>query len=75
MGGRATLHTGVRTIVSQYNESGWVSDLPDLLQGRSGHGCSYYDNDDGTKVRIDKNYLLSSYDNISDIVGHRWLQS
>ena len=43
--------------VSEYNENGWVSDLPDLLQGRAHHGCTYYDNDEGTKVEIDvENY-------------------
>ena len=40
------------TRVSQYNEAGWVRDLPDLLQERNRHGCSYYNNDDGTKVDI-----------------------
>ena len=52
------------TVVSQYNENGWVRDLPDLLQRRDEHGCSSYDNDDGTKVDIDtyENYFsLSSH--------------
>ena len=39
------------TTVSQYNEAGWVRDLPDLLQGRENHGCSYYDNSQGSQVR------------------------
>ena len=39
------------TTVSQYNQAGWVRDLPDLLQGREEHGCSYYDNNDGSQVR------------------------
>ena len=38
------------TTVTEYNEAGWVRDLPDLLQGRYAHGCSYYDNNEGTKV-------------------------
>ena len=37
--------------VSQYKETGWVRDLPDLLQGRYHHGCSYYDNNEGSQVR------------------------
>ena len=46
-------YTATPTTVSQYNEAGWVGDLPDLLQGRAHHGCTYYDNDEGTKVEID----------------------
>ena len=38
------------TTVSQYNEAGWLRDLPPLLQARDGHGCSYYNNNEGTKV-------------------------
>ena len=33
-----------------------MRDLPRLLQGRRGHGCSYYNKDDGTKVSISINY-------------------
>ena len=60
------------TRVSEYNEAGWVRDLPDLLQGRRNHGCTYYNNDDGTKVDIE------SYDcpitcNNSDIPRIWWL--
>ena len=32
-----------------------MRDLPRLLQGRYYHGCSYYNNDDGTKVSISFN--------------------
>ena len=42
-----------RTTVSQYNETGWLGDLPELQQGRYSHGCSFYNNDDGTKVDND----------------------
>ena len=38
------------TTVSEYNEAGHVRDLPSLLQGRYGHGCSSYENVDGSKV-------------------------
>ena len=47
-GGQDTL-----TTVSQYNEAGWLRDLPDLQQGRYSHGCSSYNNAEGTKVGID----------------------
>ena len=36
--------------VTEYNEAGHVRDLPSLNQERSNHGCSYYDNSEGTKV-------------------------
>ena len=39
------------TTVSEYIQAGWVRDLPDLLQGRLQHGCSYYDNNEGSQVR------------------------
>jgi len=38
--------------VSQYNQAGWVRDLPDLLQGRKSHGCSYYDNNEGSQTLL-----------------------
>lgn len=40
--------------VSIYTSSGWIEDLPDLLQGRSTHGCGHYMNDDNKMV-----YLVS----------------
>ena len=33
-----------------------MRDLPELLQGRLYHGCSYYNKDDGKKVSISINY-------------------
>ena len=41
--------------VSEYSETGFTRDLPQLLQGRSSHGCSYFENEEGTKVDIDSN--------------------
>ena len=38
--------------VSEYNEAGWVRDLPQLLHKRVHLGCSYYANDEGTKVDL-----------------------
>ena len=54
LGSSVILTGGVRsyTYVSEYTVTGWVRDLPELLQKRSHHACSYYDNDDGTKVDI-----------------------
>ena len=41
--------------VSEYSESGFTRELPKLQQGRYGHGCSYFENEEGTKVDIDSN--------------------
>ena len=41
--------------VSEYSETGFTRDLPQLLQGREDHGCSYFENEEGTKVDIDSN--------------------
>ena len=41
--------------VSKYSETGFTRDLPQLLQARSRHGCSYFENEEGTKVDIDSN--------------------
>ena len=44
-----------RNRVSEYSETGFTRDLPQLLQGRGNHGCSYFENEEGTKVDIDSN--------------------
>ena len=59
--GSSVILTGgynTRTTVSEYNEAGWVRDLPALLQKRWSHGCTYYTNDEGIKViyNIDNNH-------------------
>ena len=41
--------------VSEYSESGFTRYLPELQQGREDHGCSYFENEEGTKVDIDSN--------------------
>ena len=41
------------TRVVQYSETGYVRDLPRLNHPRYYHGCSYFDNDQGTKVHLD----------------------
>ena len=38
--------------VSEYSVSGFTRDLPQLLTGRSNHGCSYFENEQGTRVDI-----------------------
>ena len=42
-------------MVSEYSESGFTRYLPQLQQGRNFHGCSYFENEKGTKVNIDCN--------------------
>ena len=41
--------------VSEYSESGFTRNLPELQYGRWRHGCSYFENEEGTKVDIDSN--------------------
>ena len=41
--------------VSEYSQSGFTRNLPQLQQGRYDHGCSYFENEEGTKVDIDSN--------------------
>merc|ERR1712131_63105 len=38
------------TTVSRYSTSGWMEDLPELNEGRRGHGCGYFYNDDMQRV-------------------------
>jgi len=42
----------LQTRVTEYSEAGFSRDLPSLQQGRYQHGCSYYDNSDGTKTLL-----------------------
>ena len=39
-----------RARVSEFSESSYLRDLPQLQEGRWFHGCSYYDDSEGTKV-------------------------
>ena len=41
-----------KSTVSLYSLDGWVEDLPDLLMGRSGHGCGHYINNEDKMVSI-----------------------
>ena len=54
--------------VTEYSESGLTRNLPELQQGRQSHGCSYFENEEGTKVDIDKEFLWRHY--LSDIPRH-----
>ena len=38
------------TRVIEYSETGYVRDLPELNDPRYYHGCSYFNNDQGTRV-------------------------
>jgi len=72
--GSTVVITGDRhdqTRVTQYSEAGFSRDLPQLQQGRYNHGCSYFNNQDGTRTLLVSggyglgednfnNYLLSS---------------
>ena len=62
------------TRVSEYNEAGYVRDLPPLKQGRDNHGCSYFDNDEGTKVDMDiqQTLILSSHNFQTLLVTGGW---
>lgn len=39
-----------KRIVSEYNEAGFIKHLEPMQTGRYTHGCSYFENNDGTKV-------------------------
>merc|ERR1711953_1126744 len=67
--GSSVILTGgadTRNTVSQYNEAGWERDLPDLLQGRYRHGCTSYNNNDGTQTLL----VAGGY-----VSGSVWLSS
>ena len=42
--------------VTEYSEVGFIKDFPSLQQKREFHGCSYYENNEGTNVDIVINY-------------------
>ena len=58
LGGSVIISGGFPALptVSEYNEAGFVKNHLDLQEGRRYHGCSYYENNEGTKVGIDINY-------------------
>ena len=76
------------TKVTEYSETGYLRDLPQLQQGRDMHGCSYFENDMGSKVfivvdidvkvvaRIQPSniYHRSQKFDVSDVPGSWWLQ-
>ena len=47
--------------VVEYDENGYVRDLPQLQFQRRNHGCGSYVNQDGTKVDIDINHTTYMY--------------
>ena len=63
------------TEVTEYSEAGPTGrDLPQLQQGRWLHGCSYFDNDEGTKVSVDNNFGGAIH-HVSDTPRHWRLHS
>ena len=40
------------TRVSEFSQSGFLTDLPQLQEGRRNHGCSFFTNEDNIKVRL-----------------------
>jgi len=46
--------------VVEYNEEGYLRDLPQLQVQRRDHGCGYYVNQDGIKVDTDINHTVLS---------------
>ena len=64
-GGMYTMNT-----VSVYSSSGWIEDLPDLLQGRSSQGCGHYINDENRMVIFHRRNLMGKlvvHPSISDL--------
>ena len=45
-------------LVTMYDMYGFVSELPDMNEGRQGHGCGYYRNDNDQIVSL-KNCINS----------------
>ena len=45
--------------VSLYSQSGFLRDLPQLGEGRSYHGCTFYHDHQGTKV-LTSNIILQT---------------
>ena len=40
------------SLVTRYDQNGWVEDLPSLLTARRDHGCAQYTTDTGDKVLV-----------------------
>ena len=49
-----------RTMVTEYNEDGFIRELPQLITGRYDHGCSSYVDSQQNDVIIISN-LVKSY--------------
>ena len=57
--------------VTEYSEDGFVKDLPELLQGRYGHACALFVNDEGMKVNTlyIKDYKILIYEKTTSLVS------
>ena len=62
-----------KNTVSVYSTSGWMEDLPDLLQGRYGHSCGHYVNDDNNMVMFHTIRKYSCLNPLPGIFGNRGL--
>ena len=72
-------------IVSEYDQRKKLRDLPQLLQGRYNHGCSYFEDEEGTKVEISSNswgviifqtlLVAGGYDPSIEIANDRFISS
>ena len=51
-GGLDTYNDTDTTSVERYDLKGFVENLPSLNQAREGHGCGYFYNKDGVKVKL-----------------------
>jgi len=66
--------------VTEYNEAGWVRDLPSLLTARQQHGCSYFVNSKGTKTYLVVGGYDARQDNLASTElleedGETWVSS
>ena len=72
-------YPGLLNRVSQYSEDGYLRAFPPLLQGRYGHGCSYFVNEAGVKVDIDSNscgvIIFQTLLVTGGLDGRNWLTS
>ena len=49
--------------VAEYSQTGFVRYLPNMIQRRYGHACSYFTNENGETVGI---FLFYTNDNLDD---------
>jgi len=78
-GGSTSSPTSTTTRVVEYNEEGYLRDLPQLQVQRRNHGCGYYVNQDGIKTFLVAggsgaiSQTLSSTELLLDQPGSAWV--